>query len=561
MEDLRTDDAHQRDIRVELLSELLADMQSPLPPYGIHITNARLIGPSDLDYWSLNSFSLPVGIEFRHCWFEKGIRAHDARLPWFHLDDCLIPYFQADRLVVQGSLFLRGLRTTNPEEERVRGGARELVEKAEEDARALWLGSVRLLGARIGRNLELDAACLHNPYGPALHAEGIGIGRALRIRTACVEAACETGAIQLVNARVGGDAWIDGTHIRNTKGPALNAEGLQVDGSLLLSAGFTATAASPELATVHLMSSRVGSRLDLSSGRRNTGDIWPSKAHDHKLAIQESPAVVNNSHRSRLTLDLGCASTNELRLPPEAVCSPRKRRCTTGKKIIIVGMKYTTLSKESAHRHWTHWLSHHVERFDAEPYHHLAATLRGSGRAREARDLLIDLENERHRRRSGPPHLGASAWHWIKRGVIGHGYKPGRALYFLLGVFISASILTISAQAAHLLHKPAVRVEGPTAAAPTTTASAQARPDTEEFLTTAKKSDDEDSPCPFGAAVRLAADLSVPLFTTNGRLGCDFKVDDPRGSTLATVGLLLQVLGWVFGTLFVVGFTGVIRRE
>ncbi|NUT45912.1 MAG: hypothetical protein HOV94_01145, partial [Saccharothrix sp.] len=426
---------NDHDIRMEVVQKILSGDGPSVHPGGLRIRYARITGSAGQPL-CLNGLRLPVGVEFRDCCFQMPVLAHDAHIPWLNFDDCRVGYLQADRIVVKGSLYLRGLVTTMPHD----------------------MGSVRLLGARIGRNLELDKACLVNPKGPGLHAEGISVGRALRIRKAKVDVVCDTGAVQLVNARIDNDAWIDETHINNGLGPALNAEGLQVGGSLLLGSGFTATAESPELGTVHLMSSRVGSRLDLGAGRRYTGIIWGENPAEWKPS--NTPATLSNTASTGLVLDLSCASTNDLRLPPQVVCEPDDGWCSTGNKVILVGLKYTTLSRESTHQRWPHLLGHHVDHFEAEPYQHLATVLRGSGQAGEARKLLIELENERHRWRSRPVSPGSSAWHWTKRIVIRHGYKPGRALFFLLGVFGFALLLSLAARSADWVHRPAIRVEG-----------------------------------------------------------------------------------------------------
>jgi len=66
--------------------------------------------------------------------------------------------------------------------------------------------------------------------------------------------------------------------------------------------------------------------------------------------------------------------------------------------------------------------------------------------------------------------------------------------------------------------------------------------------------------CSKGDAVRLAADVSLPLINTNARMRCDFR-NDMASAWLVGGSVVLQVLGWFFATLFVVGVTGVIRRE
>ncbi|MFJ8962892.1 hypothetical protein ACIRG5_26235 [Lentzea sp. NPDC102401] len=449
LDSLKSTDDEDRVINAEIIHGLLAGTYgNDLHPHGIRIRYARIAGslnnvgephPS----FEFNSRTFPVGIKFEHCWLDHPMLAHDARVPWLHLDNCVIPYFHADRVRVDGSLYLRGLKA---------GGGTDL-------------GAVRLLGAHIGRNLELDRAVLHNKQGPSLHAEGIQVDRALRFRAASLESTCDTGAVQLVNAHVRGDFWLDGTHIHNEKGPALNAEGLEVGGSLLLCSGFVATARSKELATVHLMCVRVGSRLDFGEGRDATGHLWDTPRGEERELLPKKAAVIKNDeeneYKNHLTVDLGCASTDDLRLPAETVCTHKRprwhiRKKCSNNKIIVVGLKYAMLSRESAHRHWSHWLRDHADRFEAQPYQHLAKTLRDNGHTTEARRLLIRLENAR--RKHGKAHWWSSwsswPWHLAKRAFIGHGYRPGRALIGLLVVLATATFVMWQAQSAGSIQKP-----------------------------------------------------------------------------------------------------------
>ncbi|MFJ8967023.1 hypothetical protein ACIRG5_47325, partial [Lentzea sp. NPDC102401] len=58
--------------------------------------------------------------------------------------------------------------------------------------------------------------------------------------------------------------------------------------------------------------------------------------------------------------------------------------------------------------------------------------------------------------------------------------------------------------------------------------------------------------CSKGDAVRLAADISLPLINTNARMRCDFR-NGVASAWLVGWSVALQVLGWFFATLFVVG--------
>ncbi len=340
---------------------------------------------------------------------------------------------------------------------------------------------------------------------------------------------CDTGAIQLVNARVRGDVWLDNTKIENKDGPVFNAEGIRVAGSLLVCSGFEAKATSRELATVHLMSARIGSRLDLGNGREFTGMSYgPADP-------VRTPAVIENGHESKLVLDLRCVTVNELRLLPETICEPTDSGCSKHNKVVLGGLKYSTLSLESTHSHWPHWFSRHAEPFEAEPYQHLASIMRDTGQATEAKEILIELENERYRRNEAKT-IRSQVWHWVKRAFIGHGYKPGRALVGLLCVVGFAMIVTTLANQFGWISRPALLVQGI---------------DPGEAVRLR---------CSPGDAIRLAADLSVPLINTSGRLRCDFGHEGIAANIGTILGIILQVLGWAFATLFVAGFSGVVRK-
>ncbi|PSL51524.1 hypothetical protein B0I31_12054 [Saccharothrix carnea] len=549
-------------IRAEAIHDLLTGKYGA-HPHGIRVRYARIIGSTPKGApdpsFEFNGLKTPVGLKLERCVLNHPILAHDAHFPWLHLDSCRIPYFQADRIRVDGSVYMRGLTTTRSNEQ----------------------GAVRLLGAYIGRNLELDRANIRNTFGPAFHAEGIQVDRSLRFRAARIYSDHNTGAIQLVNAHVHGDLWLDGTSVRNDLGPALNAEGIRVEGSLLLCAGFVATACSEELATVHLMSAQIGSRLDFGTGREITGDLWDaSRGQERRLFPRRTAAISNklvNESGSRLTIDLSCASMNELRLPTQTVCEPEKRylranKCSSKSKIIVTGLAYSMLSQESVHPYWPHWLRRHMNHFDGEPYRHLATIFQNSGRTVEARRLLIRLENDRRKANKAQnlwSWLARWPWHIVKRSLIGHGYRPGRALLGILGIFMFATFMLLKTSAGDTIHKPAMRIEGTIVPATSSLSSAPKTPasfitpstspspsaNVVTFTNPASRSDG----CSKGEAIRLAADISVPLINTNARLRCDFRPGSPTG--FAIVALLLHVLGWLFATLFVVGVTGIARKD
>ena len=103
-------------------------------------------------------------------------------------------------------------------------------------------GAVEPVAARIGGQLDCSGAELRNDSGPALSADGLQVDQALFLRGGFTATGSgERGAVEPVAARIGGQLDCSGAELRNDSGPALSADSMQVDQALFLTDGFTAT--------------------------------------------------------------------------------------------------------------------------------------------------------------------------------------------------------------------------------------------------------------------------------------------------------------------------------
>jgi hypothetical protein len=129
------------------------------------------------------------------------------------------------------------------------------------------LGTVRLLGAHIGGSLECDGAALRNNSGPALVADGLEVGQAMFLRSWFnATGAGNRGAVRLIGARIGGQLNCTGAELRNYSGPALLANSLEVGENIFLRAPFTATGGGTGT-TVNLTYTQVAARFVFDSAR------------------------------------------------------------------------------------------------------------------------------------------------------------------------------------------------------------------------------------------------------------------------------------------------------
>ncbi|MEV6440642.1 hypothetical protein [Amycolatopsis sp. NPDC051716] len=201
-----TDDPDLR-IRADLLRELLRGLHGHLDPRGIRIVGVRVVGELDLD-----RIIAGTGLD---------------------LNQCALP----DVIITGTGEF----------------------------------GPIRLLNARIGGQLELIRITITNTTGTALAADGLRTDSDLLMHDATITGTGELGAIRLAGARIGGQLELDQVTITNTTGPALLADGLRTESHLLMrNATITGTG---ELGAIRLAGAQIGgqavlqvSRLDDSSG-------------------------------------------------------------------------------------------------------------------------------------------------------------------------------------------------------------------------------------------------------------------------------------------------------
>ncbi|MFD5091344.1 hypothetical protein ACFWMR_12135 [Amycolatopsis thailandensis] len=245
-------------IRADVIRELLMGRHGQLDPHGVRVRGASIVGKLDLD-----GIDTAVGLELTGCSFTEAITArgahlsrlrlaasrigaleaeglrldgdmdldrvrltgqnatiwlYDARIggtlrcQWMHADYSKTPALAADRLQVDGSVLLRGARFTG-------SGQR---------------GAVVMLGARIGSQFAAEGMHATNSNGPALNVDGLQVDAGVFLTDARFTGSGQRGAVVLLNAHIGNAFHASRVHVTNSNGPALNADGLQVDASMLM---------------------------------------------------------------------------------------------------------------------------------------------------------------------------------------------------------------------------------------------------------------------------------------------------------------------------------------
>ncbi|WP_199432522.1 hypothetical protein [Qaidamihabitans albus] len=110
---------------------------------------------------------------------------------------------------------------------------------------------------------------------------------------------------------------------------------------------------------------------------------------------------------------------------------------------------------------------------------------------------------------------------------MGYGYRPALALLWLIGTLLVSIVLTVGVAGA---------------------AGVTSRPG-------------EGGPCSVVEQAGLALSAAAPLVRTDGGRRCVIDAGTGAGQTVLAATWVLQALAWAFLTLFVAGFTGLVRRS
>ncbi len=436
-------------------------------------------------------------------------------------------------------------------------------------------GEVRLLGAQIRGQLSCQGATLANAKGYALIADGVSTtGHVILNRGLNT-----TGEISLIGAKIDGQLNCQGATLSNAKGPALSADGASITGGVFLTEGFNAAG------EVRLLGAQIGRSLScrdatlanakgpaLSVDKASiTGDVFLDggfnaagevrllgaqigrslSCRDATLANAKGPAL--NTDGASITdgvfLDGGFKATGMVSFVNARAGALVDSKANWPTEMQIDGFRYDALHSDA--EGWKdrgEWLRRQVTPSPGS-YLQLAAVYRARGDDVDARKILMERHSElirRNRPERWQPHYPrrrTRSWRRFLGVTIGHGYEPWRALYFLLPLLVAMAAWYARADGQDLLVP------------------------NDQVRNVASSRCTSDYPCV--QPLVYAADTLIPLVDlgqrskwtpgVTARGPSRYFFDD--GRWLATATWVANVLGWIFATLIIAGFSNVIRKE
>ncbi|MFN3260493.1 MAG: hypothetical protein ACE37J_08025 [Pikeienuella sp.] len=285
---------------------------------------------------------------FIACRFEDAPVFRSARLAGLFLNGSRLPGLRADRLSTTGGVFLRATQVA---------------------------GEARLLGGRIGGNLDCNGTTLRNEGGEALNADGLTTTGDVFLRGARV-----VGEVRLLGAQIGGNLDCEGATLRNEGGEALSADGLTTTGDVFLRGAHVAGEA-------RLVGARIGGDLSCTGATfRNEG----GRTLNAGRCVVTGAFFWRKGASAEGGIDLTAAEIDAIDDDP--ACWPSAGdlvldRCRYG---AFVG---GGIDGEARIR----WLglqdpSKYGKDFWPQPWEHCAKVLREMGHPEDARLVLIDKE-------------------------------------------------------------------------------------------------------------------------------------------------------------------------
>ncbi|TDB91108.1 hypothetical protein E1264_02930 [Actinomadura sp. KC216] len=519
-------------MKADFLRDLLLGRNylEPPPQPGVILSGVRLAGTLDL-----RGAELPVGLFLESCTAEQPIKISHARLP---------------RLVLTRSK-LAGLEANDA---RIDNGL---------DARLIsCAGPVELHGTRIGGQTNFTGAVIDAGTRVALLADDLRSDGDVLLR-AGFRAAGGAGAVRLVGATVEGNLDLVGAEITGAGGAALLAERADVGGNLLLrelrarGRGDGRRAGTAEAAVVVLRGATVRGQLSLedadlagegmcalaaegvraetdvflvrmtATGAHPDGVVWLTGAEIGGSLVCDGATVTGGAGAPAVDLRMVTLGRT-LSMRPDLAG-------TSGRDLVALdGLTYRMVPHGMTCAEWIAFLRERAI-YAAQPYRQLADVYTAAGWDEDARRVLIAQQDDLlagGRRLSRAERLRLH----VLRIVLGYGYQTWRALAGLALTVAATVVLTV------------------VAAQTTGAVQVPARPGT------APAARSEVQHCQFVDQVGLGIELAIPVLSTTRRTRCNLVASSDREQWIVAAGWVPQFLGWAFATLFVAGYTKLIRR-
>jgi hypothetical protein len=535
----------------------------------LHERELAVRGASIEGCLDLAGATVPRPLAFQDCLFLQKPVFSGATMKGLRLSGCRVPGLEAEELdctgsvhldedfdstgeirlagaTIKGQLCCSRARVTTETRYAINAQGIKCSEGVFLDGAFVAKGEVNFAEGDIGLALVCSGATLRNPDGFALNAQGLQC----RGTVALSEGFSAEGEVSLARANLVGQLTCEKGTFRNGSGCALNLEGLVCRSDVFLNDGFSATG------EVSLAGASVAGQLSCSGGTLTNpsgcalngqglecrGDIFLRSGFCAEGEINLVGANVSGQVSCMTATVAGSLILqgarvgeqffwSQIRHPDKAVVNLDGAhvatlvtdRASAPQQLILNRLTYDAFDPIDNMSLQLSWLA--GADFDTQPYQELARVLRQHGHTDSAISVLMAGEKRRLREQSTriPERLRG----WVLAWTLGHGYRPGRAVIWLTALWLLGWRVFAVAGRNHLM-LPAPNLP--------------------------------PSDGGFGWLEALFYSLDTMLPVIN--LGVGEAWNPSRAGTFVWIYWRLHVaLGWLFSTLAVLGFTGLVRKK
>lgn len=445
-------------------------LQPPLPQPGV-VPRLHLIGATITGKLKLSHATVEIPIAFIDCHFDSVVDLSDSLLRSVDLTGSSLLSLNADRLKVEGDLRLSrivsgavSLFSSHINGDMWLNGAELVSEDAGYALRAPQLhvggglyaraisavGGINLWGAQ-AFTIEVIKGRLSSASHEALRCDGLRIEQDFH----GTELSVDGGGISLFGAAIGGQFWLNKAVIRSHTGWAISAPSARINGGIYGNAmrtqgGINLFAASVgesiELSGCALTAhgnhalrapgARVQANLNLGDGATITGDVTLPRIEIKGMLRLPSSTTAETSTTDLQHAAVGILDMTSTTTQPSA-CD--LRGATIGRiddspeswpqRIELDGLTYQEIRPLLPAAQRLAWLNRSSE-YSPHAYERLAAYYRQIGHDDDAQTVQL----ARHRRRRSSARMPARLWGYFEDLTVGYGYRPGRALGWLLAL-------------------------------------------------------------------------------------------------------------------------------
>lgn len=521
---------NERTVRAEFLRFLLlgGDDNCRVHEKGVQLRGALITGVLDLEGCRVH-----CGIALKDCRFEAAPIVRSAIIDNLDLDGSALPGLSAEVVEVRGGVSLVGAEVAGP---------------------------IKIQGSRLGGPLNCDGAKIASPKLISL------VGDLIVARSIVMRGASVVGGISLVGAKLSSDLNVAGIDIHHPEGVALKADGIDVDGDIILHSG------------------RIEGEIEIVGGHIE-GDFDCSGTRIHnpgKVALKFDRSTVKGAWflwkdaKIDGVLDMTGATLGSIH--DDRSCWPGMgdlmlNRCLYDALIggtLDVRQRLDWLARQSPER-WG-------EDFWPRPYEQLATVYRAMGHEDDARAVLVTKERLQRRARRA---RSANPFVWtllaVNDGVLAITVRYGRQpllAFFWLFFFWAAGVLIFSHAERHGAFKPASFVvlrspewllcgfepsEERVLLANQQSTRGRASPGQTQL--DCYRSQLEATSYPRFNAWMYSLDTLFPVLEIDQKNAWRPDPSKPWGSQAIAYFYLQSILGWALSLLAVAGFSGLVKSR